>query len=409
MVVEMGLRCFKIPVRYPAKEKLTNYLLMTEGRIEVDILAPYLRAMQRDGELDLNSPTDGRFGEGELIDIEAKGRSAFALQYMLDTSLSDAERYPLKLHDLVVMSTNPERAPRTLSWGLDTDRKNLVKDIPNLGFSGDHLLRPLFVDREWTDYDQKILFVDPAGRRKDETAWVVLGQLNGLFYVIDVQGEGGDPSTAMSRIAIDAKKYNVAEVLVEPNFGQGMWVAAFQPIIERVFPRRCTVKESEWAKGQKETRIIDMLEPVLTSHRLVVNEGVLKEDAKFDKRVYSLMYQLTHITRDRGCLPHATGSMPWREGDFLRSMSMDVDKPKHEQIEAERQEVFEAFEAALDDGSLFRGWRLVIDLDETLENEIWRGYFSKIDGEASKRRSPGSHGFPRCVHNLETSQECEGL
>lgn len=375
MVVEMGFRCMTIPVRFPQKDKLQNYIMLDEGRNEVDILAPYLRKLHEDGKLGYGSPTDGRFGDEELVDIEAKGKSAFALQYMLDTSLSDAERYPLKLHDLIVMSSNPERAPRTVSWGMDTDRKNIIKDIPNLGFSGDHLLRPLFIDREWVEYEQKILYVDPAGRGKDETAWVILGQLNGLIYVIDVQGEVGDPATAMSRIAIDAKKHQVREVLVEPNYGQGMWTAAFQPVLERVYPGQCTVAESEWAKGQKETRIIDTLEPVLTSHRLIINESVLKADSKSDDRVYSLMYQMTHITRDRGCLSHddRLDAVAGGVAHFLRSMSMDVNQAKSAQIEAEREDMINAFEEALEGGSLFAGREMVF---EEIEYSSWRGFFS---------------------------------
>jgi hypothetical protein len=83
---------------------------------------------------------------------------------MLDTSLSDAERYPLKLHDLIVFSVNPEKAPRTVQWGPTATRRTIVRDIPNMGFSGDYLLRPLFVDPEWVDYDQIMIYVDPAGR-----------------------------------------------------------------------------------------------------------------------------------------------------------------------------------------------------------------------------------------------------
>lgn len=378
MVVEMGFRCFTIPVRYPQADKVKNYVMLTEGRVEVDILAPYLKRMHEEGKLGHGSPTDSRFDDAELIDVEAKGKSAFALQYMLDTSLSDAERYPLKLHDLIVMSTNPDRAPRTVSWGLDTDRKNLIKDIPNLGFSGDHLLRPLFLDRDWVEYDQKILYVDPAGRGKDETAWVVLGQLNGVIYVIDIQGEVGDPATAMSRIALDCKKYQVREVLVEPNFGQGMWVAAFQPVIERVYPGKCTISESEWAKGQKETRIIDTLEPVLTSHRLVVNESVLKADAKSDDRVYSVMYQLTHITRDRGCLSHddRLDALAGGVAHYLRSMAMDVNQAKSDQLAAEQEEMIDAFEFALEGGSLFVGREMVFDQEEVLAGKSWRNFFS---------------------------------
>ena len=376
MVVEMGFRCMTIPVRYPSADKRQNYLMMTEGRTQVDILAPYLSQMRKNEELDDGDPTDTRFGDLELIEIEAKGKSAFALQYMLDTSLSDAERYPLKLHDLVVMSTSSDRAPLTVSWGLDTDRKNLVKDIPNLGFSGDHLLGPLFIDKDWAEYEHKILYVDPAGRGRDETAWVVLGELNGIIYTIDVQGEVGDPNTAMARIAVDCKKHKVREVIVEPNFGQGMWAMAFQPVLEKVFPGQCTVKESEWAKGQKETRIIDTLEPVMTSHRLVINEAVLKQDAKSDDRAYSLMYQMTHITRDRGCLSHddRLDALAGGVAHFIRSMSMDVNRAREEQLEAERHELIDAFEDALEGGeSLFAGRMMrldqVGDLDEYFRNQ----------------------------------------
>ena len=42
-------------------------------------------------------PTDSRFDEHDLMEREsAMGRSNFMLQFMLDTSLSDAEKFPLK-------------------------------------------------------------------------------------------------------------------------------------------------------------------------------------------------------------------------------------------------------------------------------------------------------------------------
>ena len=64
--------------------------------------------------------TDKRFGEEELIKIESKGRASFALQYMLDTSLSDAERYPLRQFNLITMAINPMKAPLTVQWGRET-------------------------------------------------------------------------------------------------------------------------------------------------------------------------------------------------------------------------------------------------------------------------------------------------
>lgn len=376
LVVEMGFRCMTIPVRYPGPDKIGNYVMMTEGRSEVDILAPYLREMRVRGEVRDGEPTDARFDADELVEIEAKGRSQFALQYMLDTSLSDAERYPLKLHDLIVFSLNSAKAPRIVQWGLDGDRKNLVKDIPNVGFSGDYLLRPLFVDHDWRDYDQLILYVDPAGRGKDETAWAVMGQANALLYLIDLKGEIGDPATAMARIAEDVKRYGVKRVLVEPNFGQGMWATAFQPVLEKVHPGgHCAVEESEWAKGQKETRIIDTLEPVMTAHRLVVDEALLRRDVRTDERGYSFCYQLTHITRDRGCLSHddRLDAVAGAVAHYQRSMAVDVQDARAAQMVAERQQVVDAFLESLEgDRPLWDGRRMALD---GLTSKVWRKDF----------------------------------
>ena len=128
--------------------------------------------------------------------------------------------------------------------------------------------------------------------------------LNGILYLLKVGHEVTDPTKAMIEIAQDARRFNISMIEVEPNFGQGMWVAAFQPILEKTWKGGATVQESEWAKGQKETRIIDTLEPVLTQHRMVVAESFLREDAATEDRNYAFLYQLTHITRDRGALTH---------------------------------------------------------------------------------------------------------
>ena len=329
LVKEMGFRCFTIPVRFPTADKLKNYVLTDNqtGR-EVNILAHYLRDQFDNNKIKHGGPTDSRFAEDELMHIEAKGKASFALQYMLDTSLSDAERYPLRQSDLIVMSCNPLKAPLTVQWGRHNDKHNLVRDIPNVGFSGDHMLRPLFVDPEWEPYESKVLFVDPSGRGKDETAWAVVGALNGILYVLQVCGFASDPAEAMARIAVDAKKYNVNCIEVEPNYGQGMWVTAFQPILSNIWQGGCTVVESEWAKGQKEGRIIDTLEPVMAQHRLVLDEDLAKREARTEDHTFSLLYQLTHITRDRGALRHddRLDALSGAVAHYMRSMGQDVDE-----------------------------------------------------------------------------------
>lgn len=327
LVKDMGFRCFTIPVKYPEGDKLKNYVLPDNHKgTEVNILAYYLQKQFETGVLGHGDPTDSRFSVDELIGIEAKGRASFALQYMLDTSLSDAERYPLRQHDFIVMATNTVKGPLTVQWGRHNDKKNYVTDIPNIGFSGDHFLRPLFIDVDWTEYESKVLFVDPSGRGKDETAWAVVAALNGIMYVLHVDGCKEDPATAMERIAMDAKRFKVHTVEVEPNFGQGMWVTAFNPILSKIWPGGCTVQESEWAKGQKETRIIDTLEPVMTQHRLVIDEELVRREARPDDLKYSLLYQLTHITRDRGALAHddRLDALAGAVAHYQRSMGQDL-------------------------------------------------------------------------------------
>jgi hypothetical protein len=113
---------------------------------------------------------------------------------------------------------------------------------------------------------------------------------------------------------------------VEPNFGQGMWVAAFQPILQKIWAKGgATVQESEWGKGQKGDPIIDTLEPVLTQHRLVVAESFLRDDVATEDRSYSFLYQLTHLTKDRGSLTHddRVDAVAGADAHFQRAMMMD--------------------------------------------------------------------------------------
>lgn len=355
LVKERGYSCFCIPARFPTADKLQGYILRRDDGYDVNILAFFLRHSHEHGTMAHGQPTDPeRFDHVELMKRESKGRSFFALQYQLDTTLSDAERYPLRQHDLVVFEVNTLKAPVTVQWGRHSDRKNVIGDIPNLGFSGDHLLRPLFVDEAWREYEGSVLWVDPAGRGKDETSWSVVKSLNGMLYLVDQNAVIGDPTEAMHQIAKDAKKHNVAVVEVEPNFGQGMWITAFQPILLQHWPGGCTVQESEWAKGQKETRIIDTLEPVLTQHRLVVSESLLRRDAKVEDRNYSLLFQLTHITRERKALTHddRLDSLAGAVAYFMRNMAQDVDEAAAALRQAEMDKEIEDFMEGFQYGTL---------------------------------------------------------
>ena len=79
-------------------------------------MAPFIRnTWNKDLE---GKPTDAdRFDEEDLFKRQLSyGASGFNLQFMLDTSISDEDKYPLKLSDLVVMSLNPKTAPEKVIW-----------------------------------------------------------------------------------------------------------------------------------------------------------------------------------------------------------------------------------------------------------------------------------------------------
>ena len=83
-----------------------------------------------------------RFDNDDLLEREASmGRSNFMLQFMLDTSLSDSEKFPLKMADLVITSVNPKSAPDNVIWC--SDPANVIKDIPTVGLPGDYFYSPM--------------------------------------------------------------------------------------------------------------------------------------------------------------------------------------------------------------------------------------------------------------------------
>jgi len=144
--------------------------------------------------------------------------------------------------------------------------------------------------------------IDPSGRGKDETGYAVVKQLHGTLFCSAVGGLlGGYDEPTLVALAQIAKRHQVNYIIIEANFGDGMFTNIFTPILTRIYP--CTTAEVKH-NIQKEKRIIDVLEPVINRHRLVVDLDALKSDLSFADVRYSLLYQLTHITRERGALKH---------------------------------------------------------------------------------------------------------
>jgi hypothetical protein len=270
-------------------------------------LCPQLKAeLEAHPEL-LGTPTDPeRFDEGELQEREAEyGPSGFRLQYQLDTSLSDANRYPLRQRDLIVMDLSTEIAPVQLAWASSPDL--VWGDIQNVGLNGDRLFRPLYVSEQFTPYTGAVMFVDPAGRGKDETAYCVTKTLNGWVFVLAWGGLPGgyDGESVLKPLARIAQDHKVNAVHIEENFGDGMFSALLGPVMQEIHP--CHMEEFKVGGVFKEKRICDKLEPPLSSHRVVMDRSVAEANSRPTKELPSIylgLYQLALMTRDRGALKH---------------------------------------------------------------------------------------------------------
>lgn len=344
---ERGYQIRVWPAEMPEEENLPKYR---------DTLAPFIM----DLGLSTGEPTDpNRFDAEDLLERKASyGRAGYQLQFMLNTALSDEEKFPLKMRDLLITDLDPERAPMTWEW--QPHPKNRLNDLPNLAMSGDYMHGPAGFNEVHSEYQGIIMAVDPSGRGADETGYAITAHLNGYTYVLRCGGfQGGyDEQTVLNPLAILAKQHKVNKIVVESNFGDGLFTKVFQEVVHRIY--HCGIEEVRHST-QKEMRIADTLEPVMNKHRLVFDTKIVEEDyrtiQKYDqeKRLSkSLIYQMSRLTRERGCLRH---------DDRLDALAMAVAYWVEANVQNEQQGV----EALMHERRL----------------EMARDYFSKMPGGIS--------------------------
>ena len=297
-LAERSYKPFIWPARYP--RKVSQY----EG-----LLAPQLVADIDNGADPWNVTDPDRFADDDLLEREAAmGRSNFMLQFMLDTSLSDAEKFPLKMADLIITSVNPNTAPDSVIWC--SDRSNVIKNLPTVGLPGDYFYSPMQLQGEWHPYQETICSVDPSGRGTDETAAAFISQRNGFLYLHQMCAyKDGYSDTTLLDILRHCKKYNVTKLVIETNFGDGIVAELFKKHLQQT--KQAVDVEEVRANVRKEDRIIDALEPVMNQHRLVVDKDVIdwdytsnKDEAPEKRLMYMLFYQMSRMCREKGAVKH---------------------------------------------------------------------------------------------------------
>jgi hypothetical protein len=261
-------------------------------------VSPWILDKVRTGTWKPGSPTyPERFGlEALTVKQGIYGASMYALQMLLDTTLADKDRYPLKLKDLIVMDLHPEMAPENVIWGT----VNKLDYIDPQGMPGDAYYGPAARSEKYAPYTTGVMWIDPKGTGEDGVGYAVVKALNGILYACEVgqvaagKGNDGASEAAMTKLAKIALKHKIKKVVVEKNFGDGMYTKLLGPIMAKINgPTEIT---EYGAKGQKELRILAMLEPLLEVHKLVVSPQVAQND--------KLMYQYSRLRREAGCLQH---------------------------------------------------------------------------------------------------------
>jgi hypothetical protein len=320
--------CRQWPARYPDP--------FNEARMR--LLAPMLKDDLAKDKTCAGRPTYPEYyPDTLLIDREAiMGPTMFALQMLLDTTLSDQDRYPLRLSNLIVWDMAGEMAPKNILWGTSSP---VAIECP--GLTGDRFHGPVYQEPQWDIYENTVMYIDPAGRGEDQTGYCVARILNGIIHVPVCDGlTGGHSDEAMTTLAEIAAQYHVRTIVVESNWGDGMYAKLLTPHVNRLCGQ--VAIEEKRSVGQKELRIIETLEPVMAQHRLCVSKEVARN--------IELGFQITRITRDRGSLRHddqveaLAGAVEWFKTQMVFDSALKLETENELKAIQSAQEFIKEFQ-----------------------------------------------------------------
>lgn len=314
---DQGYAMYMAPLVYPNVKERVKY-----GKWLSPLIATRLDA---NPDLAGTSTEPTRFDQEEIHIRQLEyGSTEFDRQFRLFLDAGAGSDTPLKLRHIPLVDlpapafdgsilVRPLKVPSEVRW--DPCPANKVEDLQVSSLDGDSsmYLGSIPKDASWGAPESLVMIIDPSGEGKDETSWGILCQNLGMVGLLlsNARLEGFTEGT-MKAIALDAKQWGVGKIIIEKNFGGGMFGELLRPHLTEV-GAECTIEEQLAGQVQKEVRIVDSLEPVVTSHRLWIRAEVMRQDftsvdyasVEMSKRMfYRLSYQLTRITRRKKCLRH---------------------------------------------------------------------------------------------------------
>lgn len=317
-----------------------------------DDLAPLIEKMFLAGKQ--GAPSDPqRFDMEELTARRAEyGAAGYQLQFMLNTKLSDEERYPLKLKNLIVTPVPVDKAPYEVYWLPNPDRH--MKDLPLYGMAGDKFYAAAGHGSQFAEYQHRVMSIDPSGRGKDETGYAIGFMLASNIWVPKAGGlQGGYEPEVLQALAKLAKKYAIQSIVIESNFGDGMFARLLEPELRKIGVKAEIVEVRNHT--MKEQRICDVLEPVISAHRLIVDPSVVEDDHQTIQRYEtmvrmhkSLFHQMTHVCRSKDALRHddrldALSMLVQHFTEIMNQDSQDLANQQHaEWMRAEMEKIHQS-------------------------------------------------------------------
>jgi hypothetical protein len=368
------------PGRYPTERELDNY---------GEHLAPMIsEAVKKDPSLatgagllgNRGKPTDSVIlGEDILVKKEIdQGAAYFQLQHMLDTRLADEARYPLKLNKLIFMNINKGRSPILLNH-----QPSIHNRVPT---PSDYPIRdPMYMcsdfGTEYGEFTGTHMYVDPAGggQNGDETGYAVTRFLGNKVYLVAVGGvPGGLEASDLEELTRVAVKWKPNKISIERNYGNGALQKVWEPTLYKAMKEVNAGVEIDdpWETGQKELRIIDKLEPVIGSGRLVVELDLIQDDwasvqkyAAVNRASYSFFHQLAKVTRDRGSLSHddRLDAVAGSVGNWIDLLAVD---DLQAQVAAEAQRYRTMMEDPLGNGRPINNYNSMFGLNTLSPNVL---------------------------------------
>jgi len=358
LVRERGYSSRYFPALYPKERDC--YETWLDPQIEKEVT--------EDPSLE-GEPTDPeRFCHEDILKRQSSmTKSAFELQFMLNTRLATLDKYPIRLGDLIVTDLTGDALPETVVWSNQPDMR--LQDVVCVGMGADCFYhRPIFING-WISKRETwrcLLSIDPAGRGADELAWAVIAEYAGNLYLLESGGTTlGYADEILQHLAKVAKKWDVSYVVSESNLGSGMFTQLLKPHLMREHP--CTIEEVHNSQ-RKEQRLADVLAPVIQQHRLVVNTRVIKDDYRLTdedpERGYqrSLFFQMSRLVAgERGCLPadDRIDALAIGVAWFVEATAQDQERTANKRQEALNAQAMEAWmdETGAHVDALALGWK----------------------------------------------------